>query len=294
MLQVMIRAVAALALALAALAPGALAAGKAKHPEHQHWHWDGPFGMHDRAQLQRGFAVYKQVCASCHGLKLLSYRHLGEKGGPFQAVASKKWQEKGEEPKLAAEGHGKYLVTPIDNPYVKAIAAEYKVTEIDSTTGEDIERTARPADGFVYPYRNEAAGRAANGGSYPPDLSVMIKARHYGADYLYALLTGYDKPVPAGVEEVPGKYYNPYFAGGWIAMANQLGPAAEAGAVTYADGTPATKEQMAKDVTAFLTWAADPHMEARKSMGLQVLIYLLILSVLLYIAFKQVWRGVKH
>ena len=292
-MKTMMRAV-ALAVALVAAPQMAFAAGAAKHPEPQAWSFDGPFGTYDRAAVQRGFVVYKQVCSACHGLKMLSYRNLGEAGGPFAAVAPKNWQERGEEPKIGAPGHGKVLVNAIDNPWVKAIAAQYEVTEIDANTGEEITRPARPSDKFFYPYANEGIGRAANGGAYPPDLSVITKARHGGADYIYAFLTGFKDEAPKGVEIVEGKNYNPYFRGGWVAMANQLGIAAEAGVVTYEDGTPATKEQMAKDVVTFLQWAGDPKMEQRKSLGMQAMIYLLVLTLLLYVAYKQVWRGQKH
>lgn len=281
-------------LAAPALTPAAHAAGAAKHPEHQAWSFDGPFGQYDQGAVRRGFVVYKQVCSTCHGLKMLSYRNLGEAGGPFQAVAPKNWQQRGEEPKLGVPGHGKELVNAIDNPWVKAIAAGYEVTEIDPNTGEEVTRPARPSDKFVYPYANEGLGRAANGGAYPPDLSVIVKARHGGADYIYAFLTGFKDEAPKGVEVVEGKNYNPYFRGGWVAMANQLGIAEEAGMITYEDGTPATKQQMAKDIVTFLQWAADPKMAQRKSLGMQVMIYLLILTALLYAAYKQVWRDQKH
>lgn len=282
------------AIAVLALPGAALAATKGKHPEHQHWHHAGPFGTFDRAAMQRGFHVYKTVCASCHGLKMLSYRNLGEPGGPFQAVASKKWQEKGEQPHLGVPGHGKYTVNAVDNPYVKALAAEQTITEIDSNTGQEADRPARPSDRFRAPFANDALARAGNGGSLPPDLSVIVKARHYGEDYIYALLTGYGAAPPKGVEVVPGKYYNPYFAGGWIAMADQIGLAVEAGTISYADGTKVTKEQVAKDVATFLTWASDPKAEMRKSLGFQVMAYLLVLSLLLYLAYRNVWKDEKH
>jgi cytochrome c1 len=294
MLKQIVTALALAAVAVLGAGP-ALAAGNAKKPKHQEWSWDGPFGTYDRAAVQRGFQVYKQVCSACHGMKMLSYRNLGETGGPFQAVAPKKWQEKGVDPVLGLPGHGKYTVAPTDNPYVKALAANYTTKEINPETGDIDERPARPADKFVYPYENEGQGRAANGGAYPPDLSVITKARHYGADYIYAFLTGYGQPIPPGIDEIEGKHWNPYYKGGWVSMADQVGVAAEAEAISYADGQPkATKEQIAKDVVTFLQWAADPHMEARKSMGVQVLAYLFILSLLLYLAYRQVWRNTKH
>lgn len=292
-MKTILRAV-ALTAALLAAPTAALAAGAAKHPEKQAWSFEGPFGQYDHGAVQRGFVVYKQVCSSCHGLKMLSYRNLGEAGGPFQAVAPRNWQQRGEEPKIGEPGHGKELVNAIDNPWVKAIAASYEVTEVDPNTGEEVTRPARPSDRFISPFANDGVARAANGGALPPDLSVITKARHGGADYIYAFLTGYKDEAPKGIEVVEGKHYNPYFRGGWVAMADQLGIAADAGVVTYEDGTQATKAQMAKDVTTFLTWAADPKMEQRKSLGMQVMAYLFILTLLLFLAYKQVWRGQKH
>jgi cytochrome c1 len=281
-------------LALAGAPDAAQAASKGKPPMHIHWHHDGPFGMVDRAAVQRGFLVYKQVCASCHGLKMLAYRNLGEDGGPFQAVAGKKWQERGEQPHLGVPGHGKYTVNAVDNPYIRAIAAEYTITEIDGNTGQETERPGRPSDKFRAPFANDALARAANGGSLPPDLSVIVKARHHGENYLYSLLTGYGADAPKGVEPVPGKYYNAYFPGGWIAMADQIGLAVDAGTLSYADGTEVTKEQVAKDVVTFLAWASDPKADERKRLGMQVMAYLLALSLLLYLAYRNVWKDVKH
>lgn len=284
------------ALAIGAAVTGvAFASGADKHPHAHAWTWNKPFGAQfERDALQRGFQVYKAICANCHSMDMLSYRNLGEKGGPLQAVAPLKWQEKGVTPEIGAEGHGHYLVNPIDNPFVKAVAAEYTVSELDTNSGEMVERPARPSDKFHRPFANEGLAKAANGGAYPPDLSVIIKARHGGADYVYALLTGYGEAPPAGVDVVDGKSWNPYFSGGWIAMADQLGPAAEAGAVTYADGTKATKEQMAHDVVTFLTWASDPKLEMRKALGFQVMTYLLVLTGLLYAVYRRVWVGQMH
>jgi cytochrome c1 len=294
MLKPIVTALALAAVAVLGAGP-AHAGGESKKPKHQEWSWEGPFGKYDREAVQRGFQVYKQVCSACHGMKMLSYRNLGETGGPFQAVAPKKWQEKGVDPVLGVPGHGKYTVAPTDNPYVKALAANYTAKEINPETGDIDERPARPADKFAYPYENEGQGRAANGGAYPPDLSVITKARHYGADYIYAFLTGYGQPIPPGIDEIEGKHWNPYFKGGWVSMPDQVGMAAEAEMVTYSEGQPKpTREQIAKDVVSFLQWAADPHMEARKMMGVQVLLYLSFLSLLLYLAYRQVWRNTKH
>jgi ubiquinol-cytochrome c reductase cytochrome c1 subunit len=218
------------------------------------------------ASVQRGFQVYKEVCASCHSMNYLSYRNLGEPRGPY---------------------FDKEYPNANDNPVVRAIAAEYKVTEIGGETGDPAERPAEPKDRFVNPFTNEAAARAANGGALPPDLSVITKARAHGPDYIYSLLTGYADP-PEGKEMQPGMSYNPYFPGGQIAMANQL----IEDRVEFQDGTKASPEQMAMDVTTFLHWAAEPKMETRKAMGLQVLGYLLLLTVLVYLSYRRVWRNV--
>lgn len=277
------------AAALSLLAPVAYAASEAKHPEHREWSFKGPFGQFDQASLQRGFQVYQEVCASCHGLSFLSYRNLGEKGGPFATYQVRNPETGAVELRIGPEhGEGK-LVNPIDSPAIKEIAGAVDITEIDSSTGQEATRPGRPADRFKQPFPNEAIARAANGGAYPPDLSVITRARHGGADYIAALLTGYAEP-PAGVEVVPGKYYNPYFPGGWIAMPPQL----VEDRVVYADGAAATPEQMAEDVTTFLEWAADPKATQRKQMGFGVLSYLLLLTGLLFVAYKQIWSRVKH
>ncbi|HAH11327.1 MAG TPA: cytochrome c1 [Alphaproteobacteria bacterium] len=252
-------ALATLSLSLLA-APLAVAAGDAKHPEHQHWHWDGVFGQFDRGQLQRGFLVYKTVCAACHGMNLLSYRNLGDEGGP-------------EFPEDA----------------VKAIAAGYQVPSLDED-GQPAERPATPADRFKGPHPNEIAARAANNGALPPDLSVIVKARHGGADYIYALLTGY-KDAPADMTMGAGMHYNPYFAGGQIAMA---APIASDDLVEYADGTKATKDQMARDVTAFLTWASEPRLEERKKLGVKVMAFTFVFALVLFMAYRRLWRDVPH
>lgn len=259
----------AAAVLAASIAGPALAAGDAKKPEPQVWSWQGPFGVFDRAQLQRGYQVYKEVCSACHGVGLLSYRNLGQEGGPEFSEAE-----------------------------VTALAAQFQVPAGPDDTGEIVDpdtgqlrtRPATPADRFRYPYANEQAGRAANNGAYPPDLSLMAKARHDGADYLHALLTGYAEPPADKTPPSETLQYNPYFPGGWIAMPNPL----MEGAVTYADGTPATVEQMSKDVTAFLTWASDPHREVRKATGFMVLAFLGVFAVLLYFTYKRIWKDVPH
>lgn len=278
------------ALTLAPLATAA--AQEAKHPHPQHWEFSGPFGSFDQGAVQRGFQVYKEVCAACHTMNNLSYRHLGEPGGPF--MASGKWNaqtSQWEEVKLGPPHHGGRFVPAPENPFVRAIAESYEITEIDPTTGEEVTRKGRPADRFVSPYTNPYQAKAVHGVA-PPDLSVITKARHDGSNYVYALLTGYAEP-PEG-EKAPGGAtnlsYNPYFPGGWISMPPQLVP----DRVTYADGTAATPDQMARDVVAFLTWASEPRQVERKKTGVVVLIYLTILAGLLYAAYRHVWRDVKH
>ncbi|HCM83894.1 MAG TPA: cytochrome c1 [Alphaproteobacteria bacterium] len=236
--------------------PVMAAGGTIEYPKVE-WHQSGPFGTFDRAQLQRGFQVYKQVCAACHSMRQLSYRNLSALG--------------------------------YDENQIKAIAAEYMITDGPNDEGEMFERPGRPSDKFKSPFANEKAARAANAGAYPPDLSLMAKARHDGANYLHALLTGYEEPHDGTV--VPeGMYYNKYFSGHLIAMA----PPLMEGSVAYADGTEASVDQMAKDVTAFLAWAAEPEMEERKKMGFQVILFLAVFSVVMYLAKKQVWKNVKH
>ena len=231
----------------------------APQPPREKWTFSGPFGTYDRAQLQRGFKIYREVCQACHGLTLVSFRNLSEPGGPG-----------------------------FTKEQVDAIAAEYKVKDGPNDQGEMFERAGRAGDRFPSNFANEQAARAANGGAYPPDMSVLAKARSYergfpwflidivgqyqegGPDYIAALLQGYKEP-PAGFELPSGSNYNEYFPGHAIGMPQPL----QDGQVTYTDGTPATLRQYARDVTAFLMWTAEPHMEARKRLGFQVMIFLL-------------------
>jgi len=277
----------AFALAVLGLACVAGPAGAASgHIELRHvdWSFSGPFGKFDTAQLQRGYKVYREVCSACHSMSMLSFRNLGEKGGPFYDA--------------------KYP-NPNDNPYVKALAADIQVPDIDSETGDAIQRPATPADRFPSPFPNDAAAAASNGGAIPPDLSVIAKARAGGPNYIYSLMTGYVQP-PAGLNVLPGMNYNKYFAadlapfwsgdpkhvptGGFIAMPPQLAP----DKVTFDDGTKSTVEQQAKDVAAFLMWAAEPKMMERKQFGLGAMVYLLIFTVILYFSYRRVWRDVAH
>ncbi len=227
--------------------------------KHVHWHFNGWNGSFDRAAAQRGYQVYREVCASCHQLKHLAFRHLGDEGAPF---------------------YDKKYPNPNDNPIVKGFAADWTIEDIDIDTGDVIDRKGIPADYFPPIYPNAAAAAASNNGKAPPDLSVMVKARTGGADYVYNVLISYKDDDPT---------YNKKM-GGLIAMANPLSD----GLVEYADGTEATVDQMAKDVTEFLAWSADPKMEARKSLGFATMLYLLILTILLFLSYRTVWRNVKH
>jgi ubiquinol-cytochrome c reductase cytochrome c1 subunit len=258
------------ALAALGISGIALAATAAqREPEHHHWHDAGPFGTFDREAVQRGLQIYQEVCSSCHALDLIHFRNLGETGGPFATEE---------------------FPNANDNAVVMQIAASYMITDGPDDGGDMFERPGVPSDAFPSPFDNPQQARASNGGALPPDLSLIIKARHHGQDYVRSLLLGYGEEVPADMTVAPGKHYNPYFPGGVIAMASPLSE----GIVTYADGTEATMEQMSEDIVTFLTWASDPHMEARKQMGVMVLIYLFIFAVLVYIAYRQIWAKVKH
>jgi len=230
--------------------------------EAQSWSFNGPFGAYDTAQLQRGYGVYKQVCANCHSMRLLSYRNLGEKGGPqFSPEA------------------------------VKALSEEIQVTDGPNDKGEMYQRPGRPSDRFRSPYANDEAARAANRGALPPDLSVMAKARPGGPDYIYALLTGY-KDAPHGFELAQGMQYNVAFPGHQIAMP----PPLIDGVVTYADGTKPTVDNYARDVSAFLMWAAEPKLEERHMLGARVIVFLFVLAVVMFLAKRVVWSNLhaKH
>jgi ubiquinol-cytochrome c reductase cytochrome c1 subunit len=258
--------------ALAGAAP-AMAAGDTKHPRAVNGSWEGPLGRFDRAQLQRGFQIYKEVCSSCHSMNLMHYRNLGERGGPF-------WDPK--------------YPNANDNPVVRAIAAQYTVQDMDAE-GEEIERPGRPSDPFIRPFESDAIAKQANGGALPPDLSVITKARHGGADYIYSLLTGYNQTPPAEKKVPDGKYYNPYMPGGVIAMSEQIPD----GRVEYANteankGVTNTEEQMSKDVAAFLQWAGDPKQTIRKQTGVAVMAFLAIFAILLWFTYRSVWRNVEH
>ena len=236
----------------------ASAAGEQQELLKVDWSFKSFFGKFDRASLQRGYQVYTEVCASCHSLKHLSYRNLAEKGGP-------------EFTELEA----------------KAIASNFEVTDGPNSDGEMFERPAKLSDKFVMPYANVQEAIAANGGAYPPDMSVLVKARGGGANYIYSVLMGYDEP-PAGMELDDGVYYNKYMYGNKIKMASPL----DDDIIEYSDGTKATVDQMAKDVTTFLAWAAEPELEERHKTGVKVIIYLLLLTILVYLSMKNIWSRI--
>jgi ubiquinol-cytochrome c reductase cytochrome b/c1 subunit len=271
-----------LALALAAALAGALAAPafaqeQADTPAKQKWSFAGPFGKFDQAQLQRGFKVYREVCSTCHSLNLVAFRNLADPGGPGFTVAQ-----------------------------AAAIAAEYQVTDGPNDQGEMFQRPGRLADYFPPPFKNDQEARARYN-AVPPDMSVLAKARSYprgfpnfifdfftqyqeqGIDYISALLQGYEDPPPPGANIPQGAFYNKYFPGHALAMP----PPLTDNRVEYTDGTPQTVPQYARDISAFLMWAAEPHLEARKRIGLQVFVFLLVLAGLLYLTKKKVWHQVE-
>ena len=223
------------------------------------WTFKGLFGKFDRASLQRGYQVYTEVCAACHSMKYLSYRNLSEKGGPEFSVAQ-----------------------------AKAIAASFEVIDGPNTDGEMFNRPGKLSDKFVMPYENVKAAEAANGGAYPPDMSVLVKARGGGVDYIYSLLQGYEE-APSGMILDEGVHYNKYMYGNKIKMSAPLSD----GIVEYSDGTNASVEQMSKDVTTFLMWAAEPSLEARHQMGFKAIVYLIILTILVYFSMKKIWSRVE-
>lgn len=246
-------------------------------PREQSWSFSGPFGTYDKAQLQRGLKVYKEVCSACHSMHLVPFRMLEELG--------------------------------YNEAQVKAFAAEYTVQDGPNDDGEMFDRPGKSSDYFPSPFPNEQAAAAANGGAAPPDMSLLAKARGVtrgfpqfvfdiftqyaegGPDYIYSLLTGYDQTPPEGMEIAEGTHYNPYFINGKsLAMAPPLSD----GQVTYDDGSPQTVDQYAHDIAAFLMWAAEPHMEERKQTGFSVMTFLLLFGVLVYLTKRKVWSNVEH
>ncbi len=287
------------------VAPALAAGGETKPLKHVEWHFDGPFGRYDKAALQRGYQVYRQVCSGCHSMDLVSFRNLGQKGGPFYLNECP-----------AGVPATTNCSNPNENPIVKAIASEYQVQDGPDDYGEMYDRPGLPSDRFPSPYPNEQVARLANGGALPPDMSLLVKARHHGPDYIYSLLTGYEDPAPS-VEVPAGQYYNPYYAGdmtqllkpeyvdeeghalkdvevpkgGVFAMASPLIDEI----VDYDDeDTPETVEQYSKDVVEFLMWAAEPKLEQRKSLGVMSVGYLLILSGILYWSYREIWSKLER
>jgi cytochrome c1 len=269
------------ALVLAAAVAGIalpVRAQEADAPPLQQWSFAGPFGQYDPEQLQRGFKIYREVCSTCHSLKLLSFRNLADPGGPSFTEAQ-----------------------------AAAIAATFQVTDGPNDQGQMFQRAGKISDYFPPPFANDQAARAALGGGLPPDMSTLAKARGYdrgfpwfifdaftqyqegGPDYIHAILNGYTDP-PAGFVLPPGTHYNKYFPGHAIAMPKPISD----GQVKFTDGTPETVEQYGRDVAAFLMWASEPKLDERKRLGFQVMIYLIVLSALLYFTKKKVWHEVER
>ncbi|MCE2716182.1 MAG: cytochrome c1 [Alphaproteobacteria bacterium] len=237
------------------LAVATLHAEPAAVPPKQDWSFASPIGTFDRAALQRGFQVYKQVCSACHSIKYISFRHLKALG--------------------------------LSDAEIKVLASQYQIKDGPNDEGEMFERPGRPSDYFPLAYANEKQARAANNGAFPPDLSLIVKARPGGADYVYALLTGFTENPDFKVGT--GQYYNAYFSGHAISMA----PPLSEGLISYGDGTKATVEQMAHDVTTFLAWASEPEAEERKRLGLKVLMYLLMMTGLFWATMRRIWKNVR-
>ena len=270
---------AALAVSLSVIGMRVALAQEAEAPPRLHWSFHGPFGTYDQAQLQRGFKVYREVCSTCHSLKLLAFRNLADPGGPDFTEAQ-----------------------------AATVAASFQVTDGPNDKGEMFQRPGKLADYFPPPFPNDQAARAALGGGLPPDMSVSAKARSHeagfprfifdaftqyqeaGPDYIHAILTGYEEQPPAGFALAPGTQYNKYFPGHAIAMPKPLSD----GQVEYTDGTPATVDQYAKDISAFLMWAAEPKLDERKRLGFQVFVFLIVLTGLLYFSKRRVWHDLHH
>jgi len=268
----------AFALATSLSAAAVQTASAEDAPPRQKWSFAGPFGIYNQAQLQRGFQIYKEVCSTCHSIKLLAFRNLADPGGPDFTEAQ-----------------------------AKTIAESFQVTAGPNDQGQMFQRPGTLADRFPPPFPNDQAARAALGGKLPPDMSVLAKARAHeggfpqfvidaftmyqegGPDYIHGIITGYTDP-PAGETLPPGGQYNRYFPGGAIGMPKPLSD----GQVKYTDGTPETVDQYGRDIAAFLMWAAEPTLNARKQIGFQVLIFLIVLSGLLYFSKKKFWRDIAH
>lgn len=256
-MRILLQIIIALSLSVAASMAVAQDEHEPLHPKQIKWSFDGPFGTFDKQSIQRGFQVYKEVCSACHALQLVSYRNLREVG--------------------------------FSEAEVKAIAADYTVKDGPNDSGEMFDRPAKPSDRFVPPAPNEKAARALNNGAYPPDQSLLVKARHDGANYIHSILIGYGEKMPEGFHLGKGMHYNPYFPGKQIAMAAPLSE----GSVSYSDGTQATVDQMSRDVVNFLQWAAEPEMESRKELGIKALVFLAITTAFFIVAKRRVWSNLK-
>ncbi len=223
-------------------------------PDHE-WSFEGITGTFDKAALQRGFKVYREICSGCHSMRLLYYRDLIDIG--------------------------------FNEEEVKVIASDYTVVDGPNDEGEMFERDAKPSDHFVGPFANDQEARASNNGSLPPDLSVISKARVNGANHLYNLLLGYTEP-PENFEVAEGMYYNKWMNGNQIAMA----PPLDEGYVDYDDGTENTLPQLAEDLATFLVWSAEPELEARKKLGIKVILFFIIFGIVVYLKKRRIWRDV--
>jgi ubiquinol-cytochrome c reductase cytochrome c1 subunit len=228
--------------------------GHGSNLEHHDWHFSGMFGSYDRAALQRGLKVYREVCAACHSLKRVYFRNLEALG--------------------------------YDEGQIKNIASQYSVTDGPNDEGEMFDRPGLPSDHFVSPYPNDNAAKSVNNGALPPDLSLITKARHHGPDHVYGILNGYAQP-PAGTTLLPNQYWNKHMPGNIIAMAPPLSD----GQVAYEDDVPQTVDQYSRDVVEFLAWAADPYLEDRKRTGIKVLIFLAVFAGIMYAVKRRIWAN---
>ena len=307
-------AIAAFSLPVVASAAG----GAAKAPKAEHWSWEGPFGEYDRASVQRGFQVYRQICSSCHSMKLLAFRHLGDPGGPFYLE---------ECPAELGLPENVDCSDPAANPIIKSLAAEYTITDGPDEFGDMFDRPGLPSDYFPQPFANKQQAIAANGGAYPPDMSLLAKARANGPSYIYSLLTGYPETDPEVLDVTPGQYYNPYYPGDSLGLMKEeyldeeghvlkdkvaevvdkkyisadgtiYGGAFKMAQplvdciIEYDDGTDCSTDQLAKDVSTFLMWAAEPKLEERKDGGKFVLAYLVFFAGVTYMSYRQIWSNI--
>ncbi|MEM9809714.1 MAG: cytochrome c1 [Pseudomonadota bacterium] len=281
------------------------AGGETKELKHNHWHWQGLGGQYDQAEMQRGYQVYRNVCAGCHSMDLVAFRHLGDAGAPFHLDRC---------PEALGLPSSVDCSDPAANPIIKSLAAEFTITDGPDEFGDDFTRPGLPSDHFPSPFANSAQAAAANGGAVPPDLSLIAKARHHGPDYIYSLLTGYPEENPEILDVPAGQYYNPYYPGDTLSLVREefldeeghllegyklpyggafkMSQPLYDGMITYDDGSPETIEQYAKDVVAFLQWAAEPKLNERKRTGGFVMAYLFIFAGITYASYRQIWSNV--